>query len=231
MIFQQLWIRNKTASWVVVVLEFLEVKRLKQQLTQKTENLCPGIQETKLRLPESLGVSRFGEGKFCVDTSKTLTTNLRLLPYDCKSPGTAWRTGSSSCKSAWRSVKPCETREMSLVGIHWVSFFGESLKSRFWIGRHFLPFFRSEKRRLKFTLRRFFVSVAIQRPPGRGVLKVGSSHFVMLGLAGISGATSTDQSSRRGEAQGATSDATWYTAFLAALHGRFVFFSEISGLL
>ena len=35
------------------------------------------------------------------------------------------------------------------------------------------------------------------------------SHFVMLfWLAGISGAASTDQSSRRGEAQGATSDAT-----------------------
>ena len=64
MIFQQLWIRNKTTSWVVVVvLEFLEVKRLKQQLTQKTENLCPGIQETKLRLPESLGVSRHIQGQ------------------------------------------------------------------------------------------------------------------------------------------------------------------------
>ena len=43
---------------MVVVLEILEVKRLKQQLTQKTENLCPGIQETKLRLPETLGEDR-----------------------------------------------------------------------------------------------------------------------------------------------------------------------------
>ena len=49
---------------VVVALEIPEVKRLKQQLTQKTENLCPGIQETKLRLPETLGEDR---EKKCVD--------------------------------------------------------------------------------------------------------------------------------------------------------------------
>ena len=89
-----------------MALEILEVKRLKQQLTQKTENLCPGIQETKLRLPETLGEDR---------ETNVSTKYLRLNFLPKMVPGTVWRTGSSSCKLAWRSgifsVKP----EMSLV--------------------------------------------------------------------------------------------------------------------